>query len=101
MNDIKPVAYGTQAVKDGSWENEIVVCGWWSFDKALAKLRANPWFINGAATIEPLYDSAALTQAREEGRLTGLREAAKLLNDNWYKTQEDCIEAITSASEIK
>ena len=42
-----------------------------------------------------------LVEAREEGRIAGLREAAKLLDDNWYKTQADCIEAITRAAEGK
>ena len=46
-------------------------------------------------------DESALAQAEEKGRLKGLREAAKLLDDNWYKTQENCIEAITRAAEGK
>jgi hypothetical protein len=46
-------------------------------------------------------DESALLQAKEEGRIAGLREAAKLLDYNWYKTQADCIEAITRASEGK
>jgi flagellar biosynthesis/type III secretory pathway protein FliH len=48
-----------------------------------------------------MYSESALAQAREEGRQKGLREAAKLLDDNWYKTQADCIEAITRAAEGK
>jgi hypothetical protein len=44
-----------------------------------------------------IYPESALAQAEERGRQAGLREAAKLLDDNWYKTQEDCIEAITRA----
>ena len=50
---------------------------------------------------KPLYDSAALAQAEEKGRLKGLREAAKLLENSWLRTQADCIEAITRAAEGK
>ena len=46
-----------------------------------------------------IYPESALSQAREEGRIEGLREAARLLDDNWYKTQADCIDAITRAAE--
>jgi hypothetical protein len=50
---------------------------------------------------KPLYPEFALAQAEERGRIAGLRDAAKLLDDNWYKTQADCIEAITRAAEGK
>ncbi len=42
-----------------------------------------------------------LVEAREKGRQAGLREAAKLLENSWLRTQADCIEAITRAAEEK
>jgi hypothetical protein len=56
-----------------------------------------------------LYPESALAQAREEGRLAGLREAKEIINnltknrtkEDFYPDAYDCRDAITRASEGK
>jgi len=88
---IKPVAWYDQINKDFSHVERI---GWL-----------------------PLYPESALTQAREEGRIAGMREAAEICTKTWKFAPNDrasgywqntvshgCIvsaEAITRASEGK
>jgi hypothetical protein len=54
QGSVEPVGYVMQA-KDGSIGKEIAPVGWSTFDKELAKIKAHPWVVNGAAKVIPLY----------------------------------------------
>jgi len=91
MDDIKPVA---QVVR-------VIPC-----DEM-----GDQWYeVTTPVSLEPksfLYDSAALLQAREEGRREGMREAAEICEKEGWKLgiplhhSEPLIAAITRAAEGK
>lgn len=53
------VAYGLRSLRDGSFTDQIAVCGWVTFGQRLDKLKADPWIKAGIAEIVPLYAAPA------------------------------------------
>lgn len=66
----EPIGYALQSVRDGSILQEFAWCRWTTFENDMDKLRAHPWFVNGAAKIAPLYVGAVVPDTAQEEEVT-------------------------------
>lgn len=86
-----PIAYVVQSLRDGSIGNLIAPTAWSTFEDAKERLEQDPWIVNGAAKLAPLYshetvlalqaEIARLTQDNE--RLAGEVAAFRIANSTF------------------
>jgi hypothetical protein len=74
----EPVAWCLQSNGDGSYGEPVVFTGYAMYEQNLAKARQDPWIVNGAAKLVPLY--AAPPRTYEDGLESELSAANRRIS---------------------